>query len=176
MFVISHQAPRLKTSARFCRGCFGNLRIPPKVTARVMHPYESISLARLSDKFSPKSACDGKTSDQTAGLLLLFATFSFKKKKLSVLSSQRKNAVLCNFYRKKFQTVFNSRKSPWVSMDFFILKVSSRMLFHMQIFSFCSLSAAHMAFLFVLFQNQSDFIKQCGIDMTQTIGYIFMYG
>ncbi len=56
-----NKAPRLKTSARLCRGCFEKLWFSLKVAARVIHPYESMFLARLSDKLSPKSACDGKT-------------------------------------------------------------------------------------------------------------------
>ncbi len=173
-----HQAPSHKYSARLCRGCFENLRIPPKVAARVIYPYESTFLARLSDKLSPnsacygkpmrsrvlrlpqlvkkvcmkktdssyctkrrglrprrvfvagaletyefhrksprglyirtkvlfshafrgniaKSACDGKTKRSSVlRSLLLFATFSFKKKKLSVLSLQGKREVLYNF-------------------------------------------------------------------------------
>ncbi len=47
-FVVLHKAPRLKTSARLCRGCFEKLWFLPKVIARVMHPYESISLADIS--------------------------------------------------------------------------------------------------------------------------------
>ncbi len=99
--AVLHKAPSLKYSARFCRGCFENLEFMSWARAQVMHPYESNFLARLSDKFSPKSACDGKTMRSSVlRSLLLFAAFSFKKKKWRVHSLQGEEAVLRKFLKK----------------------------------------------------------------------------
>ncbi len=108
-----HKAPRLKTSVRLCRGGFERLWLKPSVSARVIHPYESIFLARLSDKHSPKSACDGKSKRSNRRFVASFCNFFFQKEKVERSSFTKEKAVLCNFLSQKiFRLFLQPEKNP----------------------------------------------------------------
>ncbi len=82
-----------------------------------MHPSDSIFLARLSDKCSPKSACGGKTKRSSSLLVASFCNFFFQKEKVERSFLVRKKRGFVQFFIAKLFSLLSTDKK---SSDCFI--------------------------------------------------------
>ncbi len=137
-FVILRKAPRLKISARFCRGCFEKFDLEHEFARGLCIRTKAIFSRTFRVKIA-KGVRDGKTKRSSVLRSLLLLVLFFQKEKVErSLLTRRKRVLVQFFIAKNCQTVFQQPKK-WCTRQYtiFIEIKSLFVMFAPRVVSFC---------------------------------------